>query len=257
MNPIKGLIKKDFRITRNLFFTWAGAIILAMGAGVGLSAYTSQPAGTLPVIFLLGLAHIVFAPIMMFVTLNQEAKTQLWLYTPRRAVDLIVSKFTVIFTYQLIMQLLLSIYTAFNLFWFGRDVYEQIGPRLFGEAAIILNIALIVFGFYFTSCLTFLWTVYHSLKKRAKVLRWAAVLLLVFGYNLLEGLILSYDPLSELIFKYKVNVISNAALRYSEEKWSVMLEPAGIPVIPLLLYGLLIAVLLGLAAKLLDRKVEV
>jgi hypothetical protein len=257
MNPIIGLLKKDFHISRSLFLIWAGAVMLSMAAGFGLSAYLAQPAGSLPASVLIGLSHFVFAPVFMLALLNMEAKTQLWLYIPRRGIQLISTKFAVIFSYQLILQLLLTLYTAFNLFWFGRQVYQQIGMSQFLEAALILNIVLLVFGFYFTSWLTFLWTVYHSLKSLAKFVRWIIVLAIIFSYNTIESLLLNIDPLRELIFKYNVSVISEASLQYENETWSALLETADIPVLPIFYYAVLIVVLIALAARLLERKVEV
>ncbi|SEN55287.1 hypothetical protein SAMN05192533_11514 [Mesobacillus persicus] len=257
MNPKFGLLKKDYRISRNMFLTWGAAVILALIGGIALSAYWSQPAGTLPVIILIGLLHFIFAPVFMLGLLNIEAKTQLWLYTPRRGIELIFSKFAVIFTYQLILQMVLTIYTAINLFWFGRQVYDQIGMRLFLEAIILLNILILLFGFYLNSWLTFLWTVYHSMKNVAKLVRWITVIGIVIAYNMVESLLLSATPLRDFLFQYQINVVSDASLSYQDQQWRAVLEPAQIPVIPLLWYLLLFTILVTAAARLLERKVEV
>lgn len=257
MNPLKGLLKKDFHISRLYFLIWTGFLMLALIAGIGLSAYTAQPAGTLPVLLLVSFAHIIFAPAFMLSLLNLEAKTQLWLYTPRRGIELILSKFGVIFCYQLILQLLISVYAAFNIFWFGREVYEPIGGQLFLQAALVLNIILLVAGLYFTTWITLLWTVFHSLKSLSRMIRWFIVIGIAVVYNSVEGFLLSIEPISDFIFRHKFEVISEAALIYENEQWSVLLDTNEVPVFPIFYYALLIIILLISAAKLLDRKVEV
>lgn len=257
MNPIKGLLNKDYRISRQYFLIWTGVLVLALAAGIGLSAYTSQPAGTLPVLVLSGFAHFAFAPVLMLTLLNLEAKTQLWLYTPRRGIGLFLSKYGVIFSYQLVLQILLSIYAAVILFGFGREVYEPIGFRLFLEAAVFLNVLLLMVGLYLTTWLTFLWTVFHSLKNLAKTVRWFIMIAMVIVYNTVEGYLLSLEPIINFITKFNIEVISEAALSYEDEQWSVMLESTEIPVIPLFYYAVLIIILITAAAKLLEQKVEV
>jgi hypothetical protein len=257
MNPMKGLLKKDYRISRQYFWIWAGVLVLALAAGIGLSAYTSQPAGTLPVLVLTGFAHFAFAPVLMLTLLNLEAKTQLWLYTPRRGIELILSKFGVIFSYQLVLQIVLSIYAAFIIFWFGREVYDPIGFRLFFEAAALLNGLLLMVGLYLTTWLTFLWTVFHSLRTLVKAVRWFIVIGTVIVYNTVESYLLSLEPIKNFITKFNVEVISEAALSYNDEQWSVMLESTDIPVIPFFYYASLIIILITAASKLLEQKVEV
>jgi hypothetical protein len=257
MNPMKGLLIKDFRISRQYFLIWTGVLVLALAAGIGLSVYTSQPAGTLPVLVLTSFVHFAFAPIFMLSLLNLEAKTQLWLYTPRRGIELILSKYGVIFSYQLVLQFLLSTYAAFILFWFGREVYEPISFRLFLEAAVLLNGLILIVGLYLTSWLTFLWTFFHSLKNLAKTVRWIIVIGTVIVYNSVESFLISLEPIKNLIIKFNVEVISEAALSYEDEQWSVMLDSTEIPLIPLFYYALLVIILIIAAAKLLEQKVEV
>lgn len=257
MNPMKGLLKKDYRISRQYFWIWTGVLVLALAAGIGLSIYASQPAGTLPVLVLTSFVHFAFAPVFMLSLLNLESKTQLWLYTPRRGIELILSKYGVIFSYQVVLQILLSFYAAFIIFWFGREVYEPISFRLFLEAAVLLNALLLIVGFYLTTWLTFLWTVFHSLKNLAKTIRWIIVIGTVLLYNIVESFLLSLKPIKDLINKFNVEVISEAALSYKDEQWSVMFGSTDIPVLPLIYYALLMVILITAASKLLEQKVEV
>jgi hypothetical protein len=257
MNPLRGLFKKDYGISKQYFLIWIGVLVLALAAGIGLSAYTSQPAGTFPVLVLAGFAHFAFAPVLMLTLLNLEAKTQLWLYTPRRGIELILSKYGVIFSYQLILQFLITVYAAFNLFWFGRDVYEAIGVQLFLEAALFLNALILVVGLYLTTWLTFLWTVFQSLKNLTKILRWLIVIGMAIVYNTVESFLLSFEPIRNFIFQFKIGIISEASLTYENEQWSVWLDSTEMPIIPLFYYAVLMLILITSAAKLLEQKVEV
>lgn len=257
MKPFSGLFKKDLRLSRIYFFMWSGMVLLGLAGGTGLSAYTGQPAGTLPAVIILGLLHFTFAPLMMLSTLGLEAKTQLWLYSPRSGFELIRSKLTVIFLYQIGLQIVLTIYAAINLFWFGREVYQQIGWDLFIDAAVFLNLLILVVGFYLASWVTFLWTVFYSMKQKAKILRWAILFGIIAGYSLLTRILSTLSPVKSILNSYQINVVSQASLEYNGEQWKAMLEPAKVSVIPVVFYALLIVLLLFFASRLLERKVEV
>lgn len=259
MSPLQGLLKKDYRISRVFFLTWLGTVLLMIMAGFGLSAYTSQPAGTYPVIVIVGFSHFAFAPIMMFSLLNIETKNKLWLYTPQRGTTLLMSKLLVIFSYQIITQMILTIFAAISLYWFGRSVYDQISVNQFLVTIGFLNLGLMVISFYFTCWLTFYWTIYHALKRKLekKLFRFICILLFMFIYNLIESLILMIKGFKGFIFQYKIEVFSDAILHYENENWSVLLDKIEIPVIPLVYYTALTILLFFMAASVLERKVEV
>ena len=259
MNPFQGLIMKDYRISQGLFFTSLVIFLFFMVFGFGLSAYLKEPAGTLPIVVISALAITIFAPIMMLSMLKIEGKSQLWLYSPRPSSILLLSKFTVIFSYQLVIQLLLTIYAAISLFWFGKATYEQIGVELFTQAIAFINLGLILVSIYFTCWIIFYWTIYQTLNKKPKIkpFRWWIIIAIFVAYNLFEELMLKIQPLNEFISRYNVEVISMANLTYEGESWSVLFEAATIPIIPFFYYAILSIILILFAARLLDRKVEV
>ncbi|MDL4839742.1 hypothetical protein [Aquibacillus rhizosphaerae] len=259
MNPIKGLLKKDYRISRFLFLTWIGAMLVMLSFGIGMSAYTNQPAGTLTVIVLLGLSLAVFAPVMMLSMLVTEGKNQLWLYSPRSSYSLLLSKFAIILIYQLITQVLLTIYTAFSMYWFGKAVYEQLSIGLFLELAIFVNIGLVLLGIFLTCWITFYWTIYHALKRYPKIrnFRWLVIIFIFFGYNLLETLVLRIDAISTFIFKYNLDLLPLTSLNYEDESWNVLIDIVEIPIIPFFYFVILSLFLFYIASKLLAKKVEV
>ena len=227
--------------------------------GFGLSAYLKEPAGTLPIVVISALAITIFAPIMMLSMLKIEGKSQLWLYSPRPSAILLLSKFTVIFSYQLVIQLLLTIYAAISLFWFGKTTYEQIGIELFMQAIGFISLCLILFGIYFTCWIILYWTIYQTLNRNPKMkpFRWWIIIIIFVAYNLFEELMLKIQPLNEFMSRYKVEVISKANFQYEGEDWSVLFEAATIPIIPFFYYVILSIILFSFAARLLERKVEV
>ena len=259
MSPFQGLIMKDYRISQGLFFTSLAVFLFLMVFGFGLSAYLGEPAGTLPIFVISALVIAIFAPIMMLSMLKIEGRSQLWLYSPRPSSVLLLSKFTVIFSYQLVIQLLLTIYAAISLFWFGKTTYEQIGVELFMQAIVFINVGLILFGMYFTCWVIFYWTIYQILNGNPKIkpFRWWIIIIIFVAYNFFEELMLKIKPLNEFISRYKVEVISKANLQYEGESWSVLFEAATIPITPLFYYTILSIILILLAARLLERKVEV
>lgn len=259
MSPFQGLIMKDYRISQGLFFTSLAVFLFFMIFGFGLSAYLKEPAGTLPIIVISALAITIFAPLMMLSILKIEGKSQLWLYSPRPSSLLFLSKFTVIFSYQLVIQFLLTIYAAISLFWFGKTAYEQIGVELFMQAIGFINLGLILFGIYFTCWITLYWTIYQTLKRSPKMkpFRFWVIIIIFFAYNVFEELMLKIKPLDEFISHYKVEVISKANLHYKGEGWSVLFEASTIPIIPFFYYVILSIILFLFAARLLGRKVEV
>ncbi|PLR95115.1 hypothetical protein [Bacillus sp. T33-2] len=259
MSPIQGLLKKDYRISRVMFLIWLAVVLICMALGLGLSAYWAQPVGTLPVFVLLVVAQFAFAPIMMLVMLNIEAKNQLWLYSPQPGYMLLLSKYAVILSYQVGIQLILSMYEAVSLFWFGRSAFEQLSVSVFLQMMGYINLLIILMGFFFTSWTTFLWTVFQYLKssQRLRPFRWIVIVLIFIAYNLFETVIVKIAPVKKWISQYKIKMISDASLKYEEGKWSAFFESSEMPVIPIFYYIILAFILFYVSARLLERKVEV
>lgn len=257
MNPYKGLLFKDFKISRNMFFIWLVPAVLGMIGGMVLSAYTSQPVGTLPVLFVFVTAQFIFAPLMMISMLNKEGKTMLWLYSTRSGMELLLSKLAVIVVYQGITQLILIAYAAISIYWFGRFEIQSLGIGSFVNAMLILSFIQIVIGLFFAAGCTFLWTVYHSFRNLKKPVRWIIIVAIPVAYNLLESQLMKIEALKNLMYHYKIKMVTDFSMKYENEVWSAALNSAKIPVLPFVYFALLAAVLIFLAARLLDRKVEV
>ncbi|WP_226035092.1 hypothetical protein [Aquibacillus saliphilus] len=259
MNPIKGLLIKDYRISRFHFLTWVVAIIVLLSFGVVFSAYTNQPAGTFFIFILVGISIVGIAPIMMLSLLTIEGKNQLWLYSPRSSYTLLLSKFAVILTYQFIIQILLTIYGAISMYWFGKSVYQQLSTGMFIELIAVINIALLLTGIYFTCWLIFYWSIYHSLKKYPKIrpFRWLVIIVLFFAYNLFEAFLIRLEIVKNFVSLYQLNIVSNTSLNYVDDEWNVLFDTATIPITPIIYYTLLAFLLFFATSRFLERKVEV
>ncbi|PAD69877.1 hypothetical protein CHH83_06405 [Bacillus sp. 7586-K] len=259
MSPITGLLKKDFKISRWLFFTSLILLLIVLGAGFGYSSYAKQHAGTFVIFILSGVALILYTPLMMFSVLKIEGKNQLWLYSPRSSLTLLLSKFIVILTYQVILQILLSIYGAISLYWFGKSVYEQIGVGFFIEAIVYLNIFILLLGIFFSCWICFYWAFYHACAHypKLKPFRWLIILAMFIAYNIFEGLLLKITIINDWMTKFSVKIISTPEFSYEKGDWVVNFGEGTIPVLPFLYYVILSIILVLAAARLLERKVEV
>ena len=259
MNPIKGLLKKDYRISRSYFLIWFGAMLLALFIGIGISNYTNQPAGTFFVIFLVGLTLVIFQPIMMLSLLNIEGKNQLWLYSPRSSYTLFLSKFAVISIYQLLLQLVLSIYGAISIYWYGKEVYEQLSVETFVILVFLVNISVYLAGIYFACWIMFYWTIYNTIKRSPTIkgYRWIILALIYFGYTIIEALLMQTEFVQNLIDLYVIDLTANPLLNFENEQWNVMFETVPFPITPLIYCTVLALLLFVISTKLLERKVEV
>ncbi|MBM7660305.1 hypothetical protein JOC85_001072 [Bacillus mesophilus] len=259
MSTIKGLLWKDYRLSRVHIFSMFVGIMLIMIAGFGYSAYMMQPVGTLPVYIFLSLFMFVYAPITMLTLLNIESKNQLWLYSPRKGSTLLLSKYAVIFSSQLFIQLILLVYAAISLYFFGKNHYEQMSIGVFIQSISMINLIMVIFAVYFTSWVTLYWSIYHSLKHlpKLKPFRWLIILALFIVFNLIETWIQEIPFIDHLIYLVEVQVFINAEFSFGQEDWFVTFSETAIPIIPLIYYVLLTILLFTIAARLLERKVEV
>ncbi|WP_186578955.1 hypothetical protein [Aquibacillus kalidii] len=259
MSPFTGLLMRDYRITRNSFLSNTIVMVLFFIFGISISSYFGEPAGTLPIIIISGIMIAAFHPISMFLLLKTEGKNQLWLYSPRPSYMLVLSKFVVLWIYQLILQLLFTTYTIFCLYWYGKGVYPAVPVGTFTEIMMFINVALLLVGASFSCWVTLCWTVFHSLNRypKLKPFRALIVILIIVIYNTFETLMARLDVVKDIITEYSIQFVSTPSLNYDGGGWEVMLEFAEVPVIPIIYYGFMSFLLFYISTKLLERKVEV
>src|SRR5699024_9192524 len=110
MTAFKGLLMKDFYISRNWFMACliGDAVFLLIPFVVG--TYVNVSLSFIPIVlFMLLGCHIFLLPTMLIQMLQLEGKTQLWIYYPPSSSKLLLSKLVVFFGYQLISQLFLTV----------------------------------------------------------------------------------------------------------------------------------------------------
>ena len=257
MKPVIGLLKKEVLISRYWYITYLIIIFLAIGGGSYFANRLDEPSLIIPGIVLFLPLHLFFMPIVVYYLLRMEGKTQLWLYNPQSSAKLLLAKLTIAFLFQLISQVILM-GAGFLLikYLLGQNVFEMI-PKM---NVFWVNIGLLATAFYMAIWTIFLWTVYHSLGRFPawKNFRWLAVVLLIGGYNLIEMLFMKVKTLSNFIHIWTIDIHSIVEVGYETGKgWEIINETMPVPILPFLIYPIILLILFLAAGRLLDKKVEV
>ncbi|MCM3570686.1 hypothetical protein [Neobacillus mesonae] len=258
MSAFKGLLKKDFGISKFWFLFWLIFLLTLLIIPLGMEIYFHMPLSFLPmaVILLLG-GHVFFLPAMLLSLLHLEGKTQLWLYNPQTSKVLFLSKITVSFVYQVISQVLLT--------GVGLTIYQFYKNQFFIEVStlfkgiLVLNAGLLLIALYMSCWALFYWTIYHSLGKfpAVKNWRWLVVLILFFVLNTISTLIAKVEFIKEIVNKWTIPVLMNTNFNYKQGGWEINLNAAEIPLAGIIVYVITAFCLFLISCWLLDRKVEV
>lgn len=254
MTAFKGLLKKDFHISKFGFFTWLVVMILIMIASVLISNRIGEPMVIIGMIIMLMVCHIAFVPVSLLNSLRLEGKTQIWLYSPQSSWFLILSKLTVSLLNQFLSLGLLVIYSLYMIRYIKLDA-----PNEMIHAILLANISIILFGLYFSCWILFYWSVYHSLGKypSIKKFRWIAILLIFFSCNTIENLILKIKWIMNWISAWKLPLPLDQSFHYAHREWNAKIEMVDVAIIPIIIYAIIGIILFILSSWLLDRKVEV
>ncbi|MGV3465969.1 MAG: hypothetical protein ACO1OT_11830 [Heyndrickxia sp.] len=259
MLPFKGLLKKEFYITRLWFLTWIIIMLIGIVASYIIAYRMHQP--MIPVGFHIGIAilHFALMPMMFLSSLKLEGKTQLWLNNPQSSKTLIIAKITVLFIYQVISQLILTIS--------GYIVYEYVlshGLKIEPFPYLTyftLFLFLLLTGLYFSCWILFYWCFFHSLGKypSIKKIRWLFILLLFFIFNAIETALMQIDSLRDIVTKWKLPMYLNPRFHYevTSHKWNLQFDMQQVSIIPIFIYAIIAIALYFISSWLLDKKVEV
>src|SRR5690625_6229569 len=110
MTAFKGLLMKDFYITRNWFIACLIGDVVFLLIPFVVGTYVNVPLSFVSIfLFMVLVFFICLLPAMLIQILQLEGKTQLWLYNPQSSSKLFLSKLIVGFGYQLISQLFLTV----------------------------------------------------------------------------------------------------------------------------------------------------
>jgi len=258
MTAFKGLLMKDFYISRNWFMACliGDAVFLLIPFVVG--TYVDVPLSFIPIVLIMVLGfHIFLLPAMLIQMLQLEGKTQLWLYNSQSSSKLLLSKLVVCFGYQLISQLFLTV-IGLVIFMFLRDEIP-FGTSFIFKGIVLLNTALLGIGLYLACWVMFYWCIYHSLGKfpMFKSFRWIILILIFFSYNAIQAMLGKIGLLREIANQWTVSPMLNQEFTYEQGSWTAEINPMEFPVFILILYILLAFSLFLFSSWLLDRKVEV
>ncbi|MGE8206130.1 hypothetical protein ACQKP0_16520 [Heyndrickxia sp. NPDC080065] len=254
MTAFKGLLKKDFCITRFWFFTWLIIMVLLMLASIVIAVRIEEPMITVGLVVMLLVGNLVFLPISLLTSLRLEGKTQIWLYNPHSSKFLILSKITVALLYQLISLGVIAIYSLLIVHYIVIDKTSGIINVLFWA-----DISVICIGLYLSCWILFYWSIYHSLSKYPAIrkFKWLVIVLTIFVCNTIEVLLLKIKWFVTWINKWKVSIPLDRSFNYQNHAWHAKVELVDVSIIPIIIYAIVGILLFMLSSWLLDRKVEV
>ncbi|PKR85189.1 hypothetical protein [Heyndrickxia camelliae] len=259
MTPFKGLLKKEFSITRLWFFTWIIIMLIAVISSYIIAYRMDQP--MVPVGFHIGLAvlHFGFLPIMLLSSLKLEGKNQLWLHNPQSSKVLILAKLTALFIYQFISQIILTI-SGYIVYEYVLSQGLKIEPFPY-LTFVTFFLLLLLTGLYFSCWILFYWCIFHSLGKYPgiKKIRWLFILILWFIFNAIETAIAQIDSLRDVVTKWKLSLDIYPRFHYevTSHKWNLHFDMQPVSIIPIFIYAIIAVTLYFISSWLLDKKVEV
>lgn len=246
MTPWAALFKKDFRLTRTVFFV--GLVInflilfltLFVDVNTGDNLYLFIPL-VVAIVF-----HVLYLPILLFISLKSEAnQLHLWLHNPQSAAALLLSKvlngivmmvISLVVLYAMAGSLINSRFSLIEAYW--TDTWMA-GLLIFPHILVIsLTIGIWVI---------LLWSLYHALKYR--IGRWTWLVLL--GTVILPSLI------SDLIDSSKIykQLTQWGSLEMNFPTFSI--DPIPAYAGEYLYHFIVLIGLFYLSAWIIDRKVEV
>lgn len=189
----------------------------------------------------------------LFYHLRKEGKSQLWLYNPNGGFWLFSSKLAASLLYQFVIQLALTAY--------GIWIYHMLSVNNLLEhqaditsTVVLLNIFGLISSLYMSVTVIVFWAVFHSLRNW-RGMRWAAMVLLVAVWFFFDEYIISPLIESQKHF-WPVTVYCNFEFHF-HNVWRLELKPIHLSVLGFPIAIIITVLLLIMASKLLDRKVEV
>lgn len=261
MKAFKGLLAKETKLMK-VWFVWGILLSIAgAAAGYSLSKYVDDTIIFEVLVLMILSAHAFYLPIYLLISLNIEAKTQLWLHNPNSGYQLFFSKFLTGFVYlfiSILIALIIAIWamkSQVGVYFFSADQLQTI--LLLGVAASIIVSSLFLGIWTF-----FYWTLYHSLKSIGwnTGMRWGLLIglsgLLFFLENSLKDL-----SFYQAFWDYgAIDLRSFQAFNFELSKHSFSAEITANPFISLTeiaLYMLILMMVVAFSIWMLEKKVEV
>ncbi|WP_185184169.1 hypothetical protein [Bacillus subtilis] len=253
MNSFLGLLKKDIKLSRMWLLLWICGIIFLLGTGHIIASRTKEPLVIFGFFVAVAFFLLFLSPVFVFYHLRKEGKSQLWLYNPNGGLWLFSSKLAASLLYQFVIQLALTAY--------GIWMYHMLSVKNLLEHQVditstvaLLNMYGLISSLDMSVTVIVFWTVFHSLRNW-RGMRWAAMVLLVAVWLFFDEYIISPLVESQKHF-WPVTVYCNFDFHF-HNVWRLELKPIHLSVLGLPITLVITFLLLIMASKLLDRKVEV
>ncbi|SEN88264.1 hypothetical protein SAMN04488134_102183 [Amphibacillus marinus] len=258
MSPFVGLLKKDYRIA-SLTIWLAGALLL-LGFLLGFISSNRSGHHTFMMLTLFSSTFflVFFMPAMMLILLRKEARTQLWLYSPRSSFSLFASKLIVMLSYQAIFQLIVFGYGLLTIQLFDPYILSDLHTETAVRIVIFVYFLFLFSGAAHSIIVFFYWSVYHTLYRyiAQKSLRLLVLFSIFCGYIFLESRLLNLSVTQSLIANSRISIIGDQALT-NQGDWILQFQVAQVPLFYVGYYLLVVLLLLYISCMLLTRKVEV
>jgi hypothetical protein len=258
MNAFKGLLWKDFHISRIWFYGWIAIILFIYALGLILVRVTGEPTIVIVFIIMLGTFHLAVMPVIVFSMLRMEGKTQLWLHSPQSGFKLIIPKLIIAIIYSTLSFLVVDILGAVSLVSLPEGTLFSYLPV---KEGILFNLGITIAAFNFSIWIFFFWTFYHALGKfpAIKNIRWLFIIGFIVVYQSLTAILMSFDWVQRLFESWTIEIPAGLAFTAGQGDAAVRFNNDVIPfpVLPFAFEGIVMITLFIISCRLLDRKVEV
>ncbi|MFT8322902.1 MAG: hypothetical protein ABF649_18695 [Bacillus sp. (in: firmicutes)] len=254
MNAFKGLLKKDLKLSKTVFYTFLIMMAIVIAAGIGFSGYYKSFDIVAAISLGLVMVQFMYFPISIFTTLRIEGKTQLWLHNPNSSTLLLFSKLLSSLIFAVLSLVITIIIASICL-----PMTEQLKLSITSADILCMGIVFLWFSTYISIWVVFYWVVYHSLAKITwmKKIRW---LLLIIFWNVWSGFTYLLDKLSFIKELKQMSIIKlGKAFQFqtSNSSFSAGMESTEISLAVIGGYLCVAIILFLISSWLLDRKVEV
>ncbi|MCB7152196.1 hypothetical protein LI278_00215 [Bacillus stercoris] len=253
MDSFLGLLKKDIKLSRMWLLVWICGMTFLLGTGHIIASRAKEPLVVFGFFVAVAFFLLFLSPVFVFYHLRKEGKSQLWLYNPNGGLWLFSSKLAASLLYQFVIQLALTAY--------GIWMYHMLSVKNLLEHQVditstvaLLNMYGLISSLDMSVTVIVFWTVFHALRNW-RGMRWAAMVLLVAVWLFYDEYIISPLVESQKHF-WPVTVYCNFDFHF-HNVWKLELKPIHLSVLGFPITLVITFLLLIMASKLLDRKVEV
>lgn len=259
MIAFQGLVRKDFMMARFALMVWIAATFILLAVFYGFAEYINEPLAMVGFIVTSLIIQGFFSACFMYYQLQKEGKTQLWLHNPQSSFTLLLSKLSVTFFCQVLSQILL-----FLVNWFVIAVF--VNPKIIADGTVtlndmlLINIAILTGSVMLMFWVVFYWTIYSSLKKFPILKKGRALIILALFmlYNVTETFLAHISKKLSLFDHWVIRFKTDFHFLYGKDTgWSMEVATVEFPLVLIIYYVLLSAILLYVSCRLLNRHVEV